>query len=226
MEIKGKKKISDFDYLIMFDLASRVSGVCVWDIKKKRPYGVYKIEVDKEKVELPAAELYNKIGLLFGELEKEIDLTAVFVSKEAMPCQVHGGNSTIQTFLALARSHAILDYYMYEHNIPVYDYIGVYPISAHSYLKKIMGKDGNYKVQKTDIKDYVCDQYDLDIEVLDESDAVFLAQTLVESKWNKDLQGMIKEEKKHKKGLKIKSAVEKHNQEIDRLENLEVSELE
>lgn len=226
MEIKGKYKITDFDYLIMFDLASRVSGVCVWDIKKKRPYGIYKIEVDKEKTELPAAELYNKIDLLFSELGEKVNLKKAFVSKEAMPNQVHGGNSTIQTFIALARSHAILDYYTYEHEIPVYDYVGVYPISTHSYLKKILGKDKNYKVQKTDIKDYVQSTYGLDVEILDESDAVFLAQTLIESKWNKDLQELIKEEKRHKKELKMKAAIEKSDKEIARMENLKSTVME
>lgn len=29
MEVKGKKSLVDYDYLIMFDLASKISGVCV-----------------------------------------------------------------------------------------------------------------------------------------------------------------------------------------------------
>ena len=223
MEIKTKKSLQEFDYLIMFDLASKISGVCVWDIKNHRPYKIQKIEVNKEKVELPAFELYNKIDLLFLELGKEIDLSKVFVSKEAMPSQVHGGNSTIQTFVALARSHAILDYYMMEHGIPVYDYTGVYPISTHTYLKKILGKEKDYKIQKTDIKDYVCEKYGLQVETLDESDAVFLAQTLIESKWNKDIDDAIREQKRHKKTLKLSSAIKKVEEEITKLENLRLT---
>lgn len=223
MEIKGLKNIKDFDYLIMFDLASRVSGVCVWDIHLQKPHSIYKIIVDKEKVELPVAELYNKIDLLFSELGKEIDLSKVFVSKEAMPTQVHGGNSTIQTFLALAKSHAILDYYTFTHNIPVYDYTGVYPISTHAYLKKLLEKDKDYKIQKTDIRDYVCDKYDLQVETLDESDAVFLAQTLIEFKWNKDLDELIRERKRHRKTLKLSSAIKKVDEEITKLENLRLT---
>lgn len=220
MIIKGKQKLQDFDFLVMFDLASRISGVCIWDIKNNRPYKIEKIEVNKEKSELPVAELYHKIDFLFTELGKEIDLSKVFVSKEAMPSQVHGGNSTIQTFIALSRSHAILDYYTFEHNIPVYDYVGVYPITTHTHLKKLLGKEKDYKIQKTDIRDYVCEKYNIQVETLDESDAVFLAQTLIESKWNKDLDELIREQKRHKKTLKLASAIHKVEEEMTKLENL------
>ena len=73
MEIKFKDKIDTFDYLIMFDLASKVTGVCVWDIKKKSPYYTRVIRV-KDGTELPFADLKEKIKQLVSDRKTILDM--------------------------------------------------------------------------------------------------------------------------------------------------------
>ena len=90
MEIKFKDKMDSYKYLVMFDLASKVTGVCVWNIAKKEPLCTAVIRV-KDGTELPAAELKTRINALFDELDKEIGRENYFVSKEMMPTQIHGG---------------------------------------------------------------------------------------------------------------------------------------
>ena len=47
MQIKFTQHLEKYKYLIMFDLASKVSGVCVWDIKASKPLKTTKIELNK-----------------------------------------------------------------------------------------------------------------------------------------------------------------------------------
>lgn len=216
MEIKFKQQLARYNYLVMFDLASKLSGVCLWDLRQQLPVSTEKILVSN-KEELPVAELYNCIDQYFNNLyQRGINKEELLISFEAAPSQMasHAG-STIQTFVALARSHAILDLYLYQHDLAVYDYIGVYPITTHAYFKKIMGFSNDQKITKEDIRLYLQRTYTLSDLSLDESDAVFLAKTLVESKWNKDLEEQIRVCKRHKKTLKASYAIQAVDQEID-----------
>lgn len=225
MEIKFKKKLSDYKYLVMFDLASRVSGVCVFDLAKQEPLFTRVIKVDGSIVEeLPAAELKQQIDNFFLDLiHREIPLSDIVVSKECMPMQVHG-SSTINTFVALARSHAILDVYCYEHAIDVYDYTGVYPASTHAYYKKLLDCDKETKVTKEMIRDYLYQIYpNLKELTLDESDAVFLAKTLYDIKINHDIEERIRQIKRHRKTLKSESAIKKLNEQIEVLNSLKTT---
>ena len=220
MEIKFKRKLSEFKYLVMFDLASKITGVCLWDVQSARPIRTDVLKVSG-KTELPAAELDGLIDGYFAELNKMgISSDQILVAKEAMPTQLRGGSSTVQTFLALARSHAILDRYLYSNGIATYDYVGVYPISTHSYLKKIRGWESDRPIGKTDIREYVSERYGLDALSLDESDAVFLAQTLVEVKWDNDVRERIREVKRHMKELKAEHAKQACLDEIGELSEL------
>lgn len=222
MEIKFNIAFSTYRYLVMFDLASKVTGVCLWDIKNNKPVQTSILKVSGQQ-ELPAAELYNLIDNYFQALNKSgILLSEVIVYKEAMPTQLRGGNSTVQTFIALARSHAILDLYTYMHNIAIYDYTGVYPASTHAYFKKIKGWSNDHSVQKADIRDYIQQEYKLENLSLDESDSVFLAKTFVDVKWNKDLDEKIKEIKRHCKTLKANHAIEACGKEIQWLVDLKI----
>lgn len=97
----------------MFDLASKITGVCLWDLTAGRPLQTFVLKVP-DNVELGAAALYTQIDSLFNNLTRDgLDPSSLLVCKEAMPTQLHGGASTVQTFVALARSHAILDLYTY-----------------------------------------------------------------------------------------------------------------
>jgi len=221
MEIKFKKNIDQYKYLVMFDLASKITGVCLWDIQNHKPIETQILKVTG-KYELPVAELFELIHNYFGYLQHEyhIDLKDVLVGKEAMPSQLHGGSSTVQTFIALSRSHSILDNYLYQHNIDCYDYKGVAPITTHAYYKQLANLDSKAKVDKEMIRQYLYNLYNLTTITLDESDAIFLAKTLLEVKWNRDLDEAIREEKRHRKTLKAAHAINLSEEEIKRLKSL------
>lgn len=224
MEIKFRKKIGSYKYLIMFDLASKITGVCVWNIEKGEPMCTSVINV-KGDGELPFAELKAKINNFFDEFDKEFGLKNCFVSKEMMPTQIHGGSSTVQTFVALAKSHAILDVCCYERGIPCYDYKGVAPATTHAYyrhLKELTPKD---KVTKEMVRDYLYEIFSKQMKTttLDETDAVFLAKTLCEVKWDNDIDEKIRKEKRHRKTLKAAHAIAAVDAEIERLKNLKIN---
>lgn len=180
MEIKFKQKLTVYKYLIMFDLASKTTGVCLYDLIQNKPVSTKILKVMKTQ-ELQSAELLDLIDGYFNELYSQgIKKEEILVSKEAMPTQLRGGNSTVQTFIALARSHAILDTYLFKNKIATYDYIGVYPVSTHAYFKRLIGADKDYKVTKEDIREYLYRLYSIENLSLDESDSIFLAKTLIE----------------------------------------------
>ena len=220
MVIKYEKNISDYKYLLAFDLASHNTGVCLWDIEKNRPIKTYMVVT--KKTETFVSDLYNNLEALFEKIknEQKINLNEMFVCKEAMPVQLRGGSSTVQTFLALAKSHAILDLFLQKNNIDVYDFTGIYPATTHACLRKILGVDSKIVIDKEKIKEYIKGEFGLETQTYDESDAAFLAVTLINSKWNKDILEEIKEVKKHKKELKSSRAIADCDASIDFLNSL------
>lgn len=219
MIIKNNKSINDYKYLLMFDLASKISGVCLFDIHKHEPIETMVLKVTG-KLDLPCAELEGLINKMFQDLEsKGYNPQDILVSKECAPLQA-GRFTTAQTLIALGKSHAMLDAFCFRNNIDVYDYNGVAPITAHSYFKKLLELDKKAKVDKTDIARYIKGLYNISTTTLDETDAVFLAITLIDHKWNNDLVESIKELKKHKKTLKAQHAIAAVDLEIERLEKL------
>lgn len=221
MEVKNKKVLNEYKYLVVFDLASKISGVCLWDIEKHRPIKTNVIEV--KTCDSKIKQLYDEIQLYFKTLEASgIQMSEILVCKEAMPTQVHSSASTIQTFIALAKSHAILDLFLINNNIDFYDEIGIYPISTHAYFRHLKELDGKEKVDKKMISQFVQQEYNIHCRTLDESDAVFLAQTFVDVKWNRDLDESIREVKRHKKTLKAAHAIKEQEEEIKRLNSLKI----
>lgn len=208
MVVKFHKKLSEYLYILMFDLASRNTGVCLWDIAADAPVFTTTIAV-RSGAELAVEDLYHQLEGLFARLkDMGINKNSILISKEAMPTQVRHKSSTIQTFVALARSHAILDLFATLNGVDVYDYTGVYPISTHSYLKKIGDFEKEHKIEKQDIKNYVVLHYNISkFLTMDEYDAVFLAQTLVQVKWNRDLQEEIRAVRRHSRELKTAGGV-------------------
>ena len=219
MQIKFQKKITDYDYLVMFDLASKVSGICVWSVKEHRPISTKVMKVTGDG--LPVYTLYELIDAFFTELRQTVSLDRALVAKEAMPIQA-GKFSTIQTLIALARSHAILDFYLEDHNIDCYDTTGIYPASTRAYFKKIHPMENGVHEEKEDINKFVVDKYSLQPKTLDESDAIFLAETLIDSKWNKDIDDEIREVKRHKKTLKAPHAIAVCDDKIQFLLSLKI----
>lgn len=224
MFVKFEKSINEYKYLISFDLASKITGVCIWDINNKKPLNSQVICVSNQ-TNLPVMSLYLEIEKFFNNLYKQgIRKEDIIVSFEAVPSQIRAGkSSTIQTFVALARSHAILDLYLFMNEIATYDETGIYPITTHAYFKHLVGLGKDDKVTKEDIKKYLVEKYSISNSItLDESDAIFLAETLIGSKWNKDIEEEIRNVKRHKKTLKVSHAIQKCDDEIERLENLKI----
>jgi len=222
MFIKFKENILTYKYLIMFDLASRITGVCIWDINAKKPLDLAILSVSEHE-DLPVMGLYNEIDTFFKKLfKKGIKKEDIVVSFEAVPAQIRAGkSSTIQTFVALAKAHAILDLYLFMNNIATYDNVGIYPITTHSYFKNLTNRKKDDKITKDDIKMYVVKEYSLSPDITyDESDAVFLAKTFFDVKWNRDINDKIKEIKRHIKTLKAPHAIAMCNNEIDMLNQI------
>lgn len=221
MIVRCNRKLKDYDYLVMFDLASHKTGVCVWDIKNNKPVKTCTLVVTKEDG-IFVSNLYEQIHEFFVKTIMELRTTSsqIFISKEAMPTQLRGGSSTVQTFIALAKAHAILDLCSKNFGLDVYDYTGVYPATTHAYLRKVLGLESKAAIDKKDIKKYIEENYGITVNSLDESDAVFLAVTLINTKWNKDIDEEIKEVKKHKKILKSAKAIRDCDDLMEELEKL------
>ena len=205
----------------MFDLASKVSGICVWDLVNNKPLETSVIRVPNN-AELSIASLDEQIQNYFNSLaEKGYHAQDILVSKEMAPLQA-GKFTTAQTLIALGKAHAVLDLYCYKHNIDVFDYVGVSPSTTHAYFRNLLSVDKNQSITKEDIKDYVCSEYGLSDIILDESDAVFLAKTFVDIHWNRQIDEGIKEIKRHRKTLKAEHAIKACDEEIERLRSLKI----
>lgn len=225
MEIKCKKSLKEYDYLLMFDLASKNTGVCLWNLKTSKPVYTTALHV-VGKEELPVSELNNVLKGLFKHLmiDLGIPLKKTLIMKEAMPTQLRGGSSTIQTFVAIARSHAIFDLLVYSNDLDMYDYVGIYPITWHNYFKKVSGLSKDDKVTKELVHDYVVQNYGLGEDIsLDETDAVFMCKTFLDIKWNADVQEGIRELKRHRKTLKAAHAIISYDEKIHALEALKIA---
>lgn len=221
MEIKYQKQLCSYKYLVMFDLASNITGVCLWDISLHRPA---RTDVIKTSGKFKTISLYDSIAQYFSDLfSSGICASDVLVYKEAMPTQLRGGASTIQTFISLAKSHAVLNLYLLQNNIDFYDDVGVYPASTKAYFKRL-NPSFESTVTKEDVRDYVSSLYNLSCLSLDESDAVFLAMTFVDVKWDNDIGEAIREIKRHKKTLVSPSAKNEQDKKILVLSSLKIEQ--
>lgn len=219
---KFSKKLSQYKYLIMFDLASKVSGVCVWDLEEKKPAFTSVIKV-------PDAE-ENKAAYLMAELRGFLVhfndrlgsgwIGKTLIARELCPMQ-QGKFTTAKTLIALGKAHAVLDCFIAEQSVDYYDLEGVAPATTHAYFRKLKGLPAGEKVEKEDVRDYLVAEYGIDSKTtLDESDAIFLSKTFQDVFWDKELEGEIKEKKRHMKALKAPVAIRRVQDEIDRLKAL------
>lgn len=222
MEIKFTKKLSEYDYLVMFDLASKVSGVCVWNIKNGKPEYTSKLVV-KDGVVNRAYSLFSQIDCFFVGLKQhlgDIDMSKVLVYRELCPMQ-QGKFTTAKTLIALGKAHAVLDLYLAQHGLDFYDLEGVAPATTHAYYRRLVGMPSSSKIEKTDIRDYLVSEYGISSDLsLDETDAVFLAKTFVDVFWDKEIDELVKERKRHLKTLKAENAIEKVKSEMAFLSSL------
>lgn len=222
MEIKFTKKLSDYDCVVMFDLATRSTGVCVWDVKTSRPLYTENI-VTTGKTGNRADELLHALDDFFVRFFRKYDAnTKVLVHRELCPIQ-QGRFTTAKTLISLGKSHAVLDIYLAEHGYDYYDLAGVSPSTTHAHFRHLMGLDSRAKVEKEDVRKYLVSEYGIDPDLgLDESDAIFLAKTFVERFWNAELDEECREVKRHMKTLKSPKAIEAQRERIDFLSGLKV----
>lgn len=222
MEIKYTKKLIEYSYLVMFDLATRSTGVCVWDLKKEKPAFTYNI-VTTGNTGNRAKELWDELDRFFVYFTKKLGLdnySEVLVYRELCPIQ-QGRFTTAKTLISLGKSHAVLDLYLAENNLDYYDLEGISPSTTHAYFRRLNDLEPKDKVEKEDVRAYLAQEYGIDSKIcLDESDAVFLAKTFVDVFWNQKLDEEIKEKKRHRKTLKAPSAIAAVDAEIDRLKGL------
>ena len=221
MEIKFQYPLNKYKYLLMFDLASKVSGICLWDLQANKPIETAVIKV-ANNAELSIADLDEKINEYFQQLQdKGYSLQDILVSKEMAPLQA-GKFTTAQTLIALGKAHAVLDLYCYKNSIDVFDYVGVSPSTTHAYFRGLLNIDKKQPITKEDIRDYIYSEYDIRDIILDESDAVFLAKTFIDIYWNRQIDERIKEVKRHRKTLKADHAIKACDAEIERLRLLKL----
>lgn len=222
MEIKFEKKLSDYDYLVMFDLATRSTGVCVWSLPEGKPLWTTNITTTG-KTGNRARELWDGLDRFFLDFSDKLGEGAfpkTLVHRELCPVQ-QGRFTTAKTLISLGKAHAILDLYLSEKGLDYYDLEGVSPSTTHSYFRRLRGLGPKDKVEKEDVRAYLAEEVGIDPALgLDESDAMFLAKTFQEVYWDKQLDEEIKEKKKHRKTLKAPAALASVDREIERLKSL------
>ena len=218
--LKGKRKINEFKYCLAFDLAHRLSGYALVDVKNREVLeaGTYTIDCKEDSCyELELKHMLQKtIDMIVSKYGKE----NFFVAKEREPLQ-KGPITTIFTLIALARVHGVFNLIMQENELYVYDFVGVHPLSVKAYMRKQLGL--LQSPSKTQIKNWIEDNYDgVDVHFLTEdvTDAVAVAETLFAVKYNLDIKEMQKVLRAEMKSKVQTAAAEKYKEKIADLQAL------
>ena len=222
MEAKFLKRLSDYKYALVCDLAQYESGFALLDVSTNALIEVQQISVSRT-TDQPTGEMYQMFDQMVNDFLDRYSLQAedLIIIKEQLPINC-GPHSTAQTLQALAAAHAVFNINTYLRKLYTYSN-GIHSISVKTYFKKLLGIE---KPQKDDIRAAVCKYYDIDPESItrDESDAIALWFCLCGAKWNKDIDDQIKLEKKHRKTLTANHAIKDVDNEIERLEGLKWDE--
>ena len=215
-----QKTLSEFDYLVCFDLAKFETGTSIIDIKDlTHPHikDIRQISINKNEEE-PYSEFYDKLNLYFEFLNEQLPLDKVLIIREKQPSG-HGATTTIATLQALAGVHAILDIVVRHYNVYEYE-DGIHASSVKAWAREVLELE---KPQKQDIKKYLMEKYPELLNwpeiTLDISDSIALAECLINRKWNGDIKDLIKEKKKKIKELKLQLAKDRIQEAIEELQN-------
>lgn len=220
--VKYNYNLSNYDYVLSFDLAKQKTGWALVDIKSNR-VEMSGVIILNEKVDSVWLDIYDKIVIVLEcvkkhcrNLEKKF-----FVLKEKLPNQA-GKFTTIASLQGLAQVHAIWELACEKSDVEVYDFDGIHSVSVKAFFKRRYGVE---KPQKEDIAELVCGNYCFDIgdSPLDITDAIACVQTLVEYKWNEDIKDKIKELKKEQKKYKTEKKQLEIIKEADRIRGLLIS---
>lgn len=223
---KFKEKIDCYDYIIGFDLALHKTGVSIYNIKKKR-FTQYDMIISKGTGEEIFYDLYEKIKEYIWNFWHK-DGGHILVIKEALPAQC-GKFTTVKTLQQLAKAHAALTIAVAElqkdmhKNICFYDDDGVHSVS----VKSLFSTEECKKPTKTDIRNKIVEIYKVDNSKLtdDISDSMAVIHTLINRKWNLDIQEEIKKIKKEIKSLKKESTIKERKEEIEFLSSIMIKEV-
>ena len=218
MEVKFKRKITDYGYILTFDLAKSKSG---WALLQIEPFQILEkgmITTKKEEA-MPWDDYYHQILDIFNFVKQKYG-DNFFIIKECCPQQA-GKKSSISALQELGKAHAIFDLATVHADVDYYDWTGVYAVSVKAVFK--------HKLQmlespdKYEINGYIRAAYP-EIELgpfeLDISDAIGVGITLIERKWNVDLDGEIKAQRKAYKELRSERARKLLMDKIEFLETL------
>lgn len=221
MEIKYNKNLSNYNYVLSFDLAKQKTGWALVDIKSNK-IEKFGMVILNEKADSVWLDIYDKIIVVLNDIKEHCQISGkrFFVLKEKLPNQA-GKFTTIASLQSLAQVHAIWELACEKTGVDVYDFQGVHSVSVKAFFKKRYGIE---KPQKEDIARLICENYCFNIgeNPLDITDAIACVQTLVEHKWNQDIIDKTKELKKEQKKYKSDKKIEEIGREIRRIQTLEV----
>lgn len=219
MQVKFKRRLEEFDYILSFDLAKHKTGFSLVDFKNKKvPYsGMIITDATQEMV---WQDFYVRLEAQVERIKKDFG-SSFFVLKERLPNQA-GARSTIATLQGLAQTHAIFDLFVQQKDLDYYDWNGVHSISVKSYFKQITE---NEKPQKEDICKVILNKYEWAVPEdnalsYDISDSIAAAHTLVGKKWDADINEEIKILKKELKSAKAQKKIDNLNDKIQFLMSL------
>ena len=221
MEIKYNKNLSNYNYVLSFDLAKQKTGWALVDIKSNKieKFGMVILNQKADSVWL---DIYDKIIVVLNDIKEHCQISGkrFFVLKEKLPNQA-GKFTTIASLQSLAQVHAIWELACEKTGVDVYDFQGVHSVSVKAFFKKRYGIE---KPQKEDIARLICENYCFNIgeNPLDITYAIACVQTLVEHKWNQDIIDKTKELKKEQKKYKSDKKIEEIGLEMRRIQTLEV----
>lgn len=223
--IKYNVKLSNYKYILSFDLAKNLTGYSLIDYTTHRVILAEIIDMSKHQCESfwyeYAKQIRIAIGMCLNALPNASEKKYVLITKEKLPNQ-SGRFSSIEALQALAQCHAIFDAVIYDFGVDYYDFDGVHSVSVKAYFKHLTGID---KPTKEDICSYISKyfNYDFSKTTLDVTDSIAVAMTLVDVKYNKDLIEKIKELKKSLKQYKSAARIRQVQDEIARLQSLTIT---
>lgn len=203
--VKYNKDIRSYEYVLSFDLASIRTGWAIvhiaWDDNRKYTV-VEKGIIDTQKFpEEESAQLQYQAFCDVLTEAKEKYKGKILVTKERLPNQ-NGKYTTIETLQSLAKTHALFDLAVTQVGIEKYDDIGTHVSTVRAYFRKIIG---NGKVVKKEQVRWVVYHNVENIDVYEDlniTDAVAVAMTFVDVKWNADIaeriRTLVKAQQKYK----------------------------
>lgn len=218
--VKFNKSITDYRYVLAFDLAKYRTGYALVDIVNNAVVMSGLVDMDND-AEFPWDDIYSQFMDIIHTAKSVVGDNCFFVTKEKLPNQA-GRFTTIASLQGLAQVHAIWELCCSHSGVEVYDCEGVHSVSVRAYIAHQTGIE---KPTKEDVADYVGKKYGFDgaSTALDVTDAIAVVDTLVSKKWDSDIDTEIKALKKQIKTYKTDKKKNELLAEICRLKELKIN---